>query len=157
MRLRTCACPRAAMRRAWRDRRPRGRSAAERRGDRGCRCVRPMRRRAPRGGPDVLFAYSARRASSAGVPVDPVECLDVIGFLVAGLALLVVAFRVGLGLVAERRRDGRGARAGTEHTEEITPADLTTSRGRLVTLFHGRILLRFARVAALTTATRKLP
>src|SRR5437588_1400646 len=63
-------------------------------------------------------------ASSARIAVDPIEGLHVFGLPVAGLALLVVCFRVGVGCAGERpgtrRRDGR---SGAERPQEFAAAE----------------------------------
>src|SRR5438045_471762 len=67
------------------------------------------------------------------VPVDLVEGLDVIGFAIARLALLVVGLRVRLGVGCQRHRGGgRGeTRARADRAQELAAADR-----RLAWLFH---------------------
>src|SRR5262249_40828409 len=91
-------------------------------------------------------------ASSARIPVDAVVGFDVIGFLVARLALVLVALAVGTRLDAHRRRHGGGAGTCTQHAKEIATANL-----RLIALPHGRILLGVhSPCRRVTTAARKL-
>src|SRR6266851_3570958 len=71
---------------------------------------------------------------SARITIDAVIGLDLVGFLVASLALLVVALAVGNGLGHERSHRA-GRRAGTQHTKE-----LTTPQAQLALHFHSRAL-----------------
>src|SRR5262245_58193507 len=90
-------------------------------------------------------------ASSARIPVDPIEGLHVLGLAVAGLALLVVGFAVGARLAGERpggRRRDRRTRA--ERAQELTP----TQRS-LRFFFHLLPSVFSPTLAPLTTATRE--
>src|SRR5262249_43437969 len=74
--------------------------------------------------------------SSARIPIDAIEGFDVIGFLVASPALLLIVLAVGASLAHKRRHHGGHARPGTAHAQELATAD-----PRLLVSLHGRVLL----------------
>src|SRR6516165_8979975 len=71
---------------------------------------------------------------SARIAVDAVVGLDLVGFPITRLALLVVALAVGDGL-SRKRFHRAGRRAGAEHAKE-----LTASQAQLALRFHSRAL-----------------
>src|SRR6516225_3558608 len=75
---------------------------------------------------------------SPRIAVDAVIGLDLVGFLVTRLALLVVALAVRHRL-GRKRFHCAGRRAGAEHMKE-----LTTPQGRLALRLHSRTLRSFA-------------
>src|SRR5262245_8314769 len=76
-------------------------------------------------------------ASSARIPVDPIEGLHVLGFLVTGLALLIVALGVGACLAGERPARGGDAGAGAQRTKEVATAErIRAPLRRLAFVFH---------------------
>src|SRR5262245_44584652 len=90
--------------------------------------------------------------SSARIPVDPIEGLHVLGFLVTRLAFLVVA----LGVCASFTRERSGRRSRDGRTCAQRAKELTTTQ-RLELFFHCRHppnLLFVPVFAPLTTAAR---
>src|SRR6185503_5793691 len=81
------------------------------------------------------------------IAVDVVIGLHVVGFLVAGLALVIVVLGVGARLARERGRHGGGAGAEAERAQDIATAEF-----RLLVLLHGRVLLEGVVALRLTTA-----
>src|SRR5262249_51653170 len=123
---------RAALRRAWRDRRPQSPSGGGRCGDR-CRLLdAPKQRRACRGALRVLFFWSARHPPSARITIDAVERLHVFGLFVASLALLGVVFAVRIRGRRERAAGGRN-QAGTRADSS---QEIAASHFGFLVLFH---------------------
>src|SRR5262245_28371554 len=67
------------------------------------------------------------RLPSTRITVDAIECLDVLGFLIASLALLIVALGIGARFARQRRSRGHSSGTCAQRTKEITSTELGVS------------------------------